>query len=67
MVASEGVKNFENGPAGARLATTLRHPFLFDAIGQLMAPPRPGPPTPEIGFHVKEDAVHYRTKRKSSS
>ena len=35
---------------------------LFDAIRQLMAPP-PAPPKPEIGFHVKEDAVPYRVKR----
>jgi hypothetical protein len=39
----------------------------FDAIRQLMAPPPPEPPKPEIGFHVKEDAVSYRTKRKPSS
>ena len=39
---------------------------VFDAIRQLMAPP-PAPPKPEIGFHVKEDAVPYRTKRKPSS
>ena len=36
---------------------------VFDAIRQLMAPPPP-PPKPEIGFHVKEDAVPYRVKRK---
>jgi hypothetical protein len=30
---------------------------VFDAIRQLMTPP-PAPPKPEIGFHVKEDAVH---------
>ena len=40
---------------------------LFDAIRQLMAPPSPEPPKPEIGFHVKEDAVPYRTKRKTTS
>jgi hypothetical protein len=33
---------------------------VFDAIRQLMTPP-PVPPRPEIGFHVKEDAVPYRT------
>lgn len=27
-------------------------------------PPPPEPPAPEIGFHVKEDAVPYRTKRR---
>ena len=40
---------------------------LFDAIRQLMAPPPPEPPKPEIGFHVKEDAVPYRTKRRLTS
>jgi hypothetical protein len=34
---------------------------VFDAIRQLMAPP-PAPPKPEIGFHVKEDAVPYRAR-----
>jgi hypothetical protein len=28
-----------------------------------MAPPPPEPPKPEIGFHVKEDAVPYRVGR----
>jgi hypothetical protein len=36
---------------------------VFDAIRQLMAPP-PAPPKPEIGFHVKEDALPYRVNRK---
>jgi len=36
---------------------------VFDAICQLMTPP-PAPPKPEIGFHVKEDAVPYRIRRK---
>ena len=36
---------------------------VFDAIRQLMAPPS-APPKPEIGFHVKEDGVPYRVKRK---
>lgn len=34
---------------------------LFEAIRQLMAPP-PSEPKPEIGFHVKEDAIPYRAK-----
>jgi hypothetical protein len=34
---------------------------LFEAIRQLMAPPSPEP-KPEIGFHVKEDAVPYRVR-----
>jgi len=35
---------------------------LFDAIRQLMAPPPE--PRKEIGFHIKEDAVPYRVRRK---
>lgn len=35
---------------------------VFDAIRQLMAPPAPKPKR-EIGFHMKEDAVPYRTRR----
>ena len=34
---------------------------LFDAIRQLMAPPL-SEPKPEIGFHVKEEAIPYRVK-----
>ena len=36
---------------------------VFDAIRRLMAPP-PAPPKPEIGFHIKEDAVPYRIRRR---
>ena len=39
------------------------HDDLFEAIRKLMAPPPPGPPK-QIGFHIKEDAVPYRAKRK---
>ena len=35
---------------------------LFDAIRQLAAPPAKSPG--QIGFHVKEDSVPYRAKRK---
>ncbi len=35
---------------------------LFDAIRQLAAPPAKSPG--EIGFHVKEDSLPYRVKRK---
>ena len=34
---------------------------LFEAIRQLMAPTAPES-KPEIGFHVKEDAIPYRAK-----
>jgi hypothetical protein len=39
---------------------------IYQQLRPLLAPP-PAPPKPEIGFHVKEDAVPYRTKRKTSS
>jgi predicted amino acid-binding ACT domain protein len=29
-------------------------------------PPQPDPPSPEIGFHVKEDLVPYRVRTKRS-
>lgn len=35
---------------------------LFDAIRELMQPP--DPPRREIGFHVREPSVRYRTARK---
>lgn len=39
---------------------------VFEAIRQLMAPPEPPePPRKEIGFHIKEDRVLYRTRRPS--
>src|ERR1035437_9171331 len=37
--------------------------MVFDAIRQLMAPPQP--PRLEIGFHVKEDASPYRTRKRA--
>ena len=36
---------------------------IFDKLRPLLAPPPP-PPKPEIGFHVKEEAVPYRIRRK---
>jgi hypothetical protein len=39
---------------------------LFEAMRQLMQPPEPDQPPKEIGFHVKEGAVPYRIRRKSS-
>ncbi len=40
---------------------TLRE--ILKKLRPLLQPP-PQPPQPEIGFHVKEDAVPYRIKRK---
>jgi ORF6N domain len=36
---------------------------LFEAIRQLMAPPE-APTRKEIGFHIKEDSVPYRVRRR---
>jgi hypothetical protein len=48
--------------------TLLHHDGALREIYQKLRPllePPPPPPKPEIGFHIKEDAVPYRTKRKS--
>jgi hypothetical protein len=50
--------------------TLLLHDSALREIYQQLRPllqPPPSPPKPEIGFHVKEDAVPYRTKRKATS
>ena len=39
---------------------------MLQKLRPLLEPP-PAPPKPEIGFHVKEDAIPYRTKRKEAS
>ena len=39
---------------------------MLQKLRPLLEPP-PAPPKPEIGFHVKEDAIPYRTKRKATS
>jgi hypothetical protein len=47
--------------------TLLLHDSALRDIYQKLRPmlePPPAPPKPEIGFHVKEDAVPYRVKRK---
>jgi hypothetical protein len=36
---------------------------ILEAIRQLMAPPKK--PRREIGFHVRENAAHYRTQKKA--
>ncbi len=38
---------------------------IYQKLRPLLEPPAP-PPRPEIGFHVKEDAVPYRTTRRQS-
>jgi hypothetical protein len=41
---------------------------VLQRIMKILEPPQslPEPPKPEIGFHVKEDAIRYRIKRKAS-
>jgi hypothetical protein len=39
---------------------------LFDAIRQLMEPTSPDKPPKEIGFHVKENTLPYRIKRRAT-
>jgi hypothetical protein len=39
---------------------------IFEKLRPLLAPPPP-PPKPEIGFHVKEDAVPYRTSTRAKA
>jgi len=44
--------------------TLLLHDSALREIYQQLRPllqPPPSPPKPEIGFHIKEDAVPYRT------
>jgi hypothetical protein len=38
---------------------------MLQKLRPLLEPP-PAPPKPEIGFHVKEDAIPHRTKRKAA-
>jgi hypothetical protein len=49
--------------------TLLVHDVTLREILQKLRPllePPPPPPKPEIGFHVKEDAVPYRTRRRAN-
>jgi hypothetical protein len=39
---------------------------IFQKLRPLLEPP-PQPPKPEIGFHVKEDAVPYRISRNTKA
>ena len=48
--------------------TLLVHDVTLREILQKLRPllePPPPTPKPQIGFHVKEDSVPYRTKRKA--
>ena len=50
--------------------TLLIHDVTLREILQKLRPllePPPPPPKPEIGFHVKEDAIPYRIRRRARS
>ena len=54
--------------AGATHATDP-HSKNFHALGESFEPasflePPPLPPKPEIGFHIKEDALTYRVRKR---
>jgi hypothetical protein len=39
---------------------------IFEKLRPLLAPPPP-PPKPEIGFHIKEDSVPYRIRKRAKA
>jgi hypothetical protein len=39
---------------------------IFEKLRPLLAPPPP-PPKPEIGFHIKEDAIPYRIRKRGKA
>ena len=47
-------------------ALLIHDSFLRDIVQKLrpLIEPPPAPPKPEIGFHVKEDSIPYRVRRK---
>jgi hypothetical protein len=50
--------------------TLLVHDVTLREILQKLRPllePSPQPPKPEIGFHVKEDAVPYRVRKRQKA
>src|ERR1019366_1457660 len=49
----------------------IHEAVIVDVLQRIMKildppPPPPEPPLPEIGFHVKEDAVPYRIKKRTA-
>ena len=53
-----------------KIRLNIHEAAIVDVLQRIMKildppPPPPEPPPPEIGFHVKEDVVPYRTKRKT--
>ena len=63
-----------NAPILKRLAeidkTLLMHDLALRDVYQKLRPllePPPPPPKPEIGFHVKEDPIPYRTRKRGKA
>jgi ORF6N domain len=55
-----------------KIRLNIHEAAIVDVLQRIMKildppPPPPEPPAPEIGFHVKEEAVPYRTRRKARS
>jgi hypothetical protein len=53
-----------------KIRLNIHEAAIVDVLQRIMRildppPSTPGPPTPEIGFHVKEDPVPYRTKKRA--
>jgi leucyl aminopeptidase len=51
-----------------KIRLNIHEAAIVDVLQRIMRildppPSTPGPPAPEIGFHVKEDAVPYRTRK----
>ena len=56
--------------SAARVKTLLVHDVTLREILHKLRPllePPPQPPKPEIGFHVKEDAVPYRVSKRQKA
>ena len=54
-----------------KIRLNIHEVAIVDVLQRIMKildppPPPPEPPPSEIGFHVKEDAVPYRVKRRTA-
>jgi predicted amino acid-binding ACT domain protein len=54
-----------------KIRVNIHEAAIVDGLQRIMRildppPPPPEPPPPEIGFHVKEDSVPYRVKRRTA-
>ena len=56
-------------PQELKIRLNIHEAAIVDVLQRIMKildppPPPPEPPPPEIGFHVEEDAIPYRIRRK---